>query len=145
MANQGTAAGETTDGHAGPEQGTVYLAGGMNTAPPSSLRRSMYAEGIANPLPELAVISQPEPMTNLVALECDDSESARPVVQPDDIGERLGSAVVYAGEKPTLWRKYRTPVLIALVFSVMVLVATVVGVLVHNNRDRSVSVGGNPR
>lgn len=150
MADIGTA-GQTANGNAGApqhqqhqqqqqQQGTSGGGPGQaNGAPVSRFRQSQYAEAIANPLPELAVVPEPEPVSDLAHLERDDTASStRAVVQPDDIGDPRGSAVVYAGEKPTLWRKYRGPVIIALVIAVIVLAGIVVGVVVSNaNKDRS--------
>ncbi|KAK2601254.1 hypothetical protein N8I77_010717 [Diaporthe amygdali] len=146
--NPGEIANGHTNGHAnGTANGTAHGsqqqgsddAGGGGSSSASRYSQSQYAEAIANPLPELAVVSVPEPVSNLAQMDCDDAASTRPVVQPDDIGDRRGSAVVYAGEKPSRWRKYRTPVIIALVVAVLVLIATVVGVVVsNNNKDRSV-------
>lgn len=153
MADQATA-GQPANGNAGapqPQQqhqedapGGGAGQGQANGAPPSRFRQSQYAEAIANPLPELAVVPEPEPVANLSQLDCDDTASStRAVVQPDDIGDPRGSAVVYAGEKPTLWRKYRGTVIIALVVAVLVLTGIVVGVVVSNAKNRS--AGASPR
>lgn len=149
MADSGTA-GQAANGHSGTQQPSPSGGGvAPNGGPPvSRFRQSQYAEAIANPLPELAVVAQPEPVTNLsqiAQMEWDDTASStRDVVQPDNIGDPRGSAVVYAGEKPTLWRKYRAPVIIALIIAVIVLVGTVVGVVVSNaNKDHS--AGASPR
>lgn len=149
MSDQGTV-GEAANGGAGTQHpGSSGGGVGPNGGPPASrFRQSQYAEAIANPLPELAVVAEPEPVCNIAQLaqmECDDTASStRAVVQPDNIGDPRGSAVVYAGEKPTLWRKYRTPVIIALIIAVIVLVGIVVGVVVSNaNKDHS--AGASPR
>lgn len=147
MADHGNA-GQAANGNAGPEEQATPGTGGVgpNGGPPvSRFRQSQYAEAIANPLPELAVVAEPEPVSNLAQLEYDDTASStRAVVEPDDLSDPRGSAVVYAGEKPTLWRKYRAPVIIALIIAVIVLVGTVVGVVVSNaNKDRS--AGASPR
>lgn len=150
MSDQNTS-GQAANGNAGSQQqGSSGVGGvggvGPNGGPPvSRFRQSQYAEAIANPLPELAVVAQPEPVSNLSQLECDDTASStRAVVQPDDIGDPRGAAVVYAGEKPTMWRKYRTPVIIALIIAVIVLVGTVVGVVV-SNAHKDHSAGASPR
>lgn len=107
-------------------------------------RFSQYAEAIENPLPQLAFESVPEPVSNLEELECDDATSTRPVVQPDDPVDRRSSAVVYAGEEPSRFRKYRTPMIIGLVIAVIVLTGTIVGVVV-SNRGHDGSGGGGAR
>lgn len=147
MADSGTE-GQATNGNAGTQQPSPSGGRGVgpNGGPPvSRFRQSQYAEAIANPLPELAVVSELEPVSNIAQLEVDDTASStRAVVQPDNIDDPRGSAVVYAGEKPTLWRKYRTPVIIALIIAVIVLVGIVVGVVVSNaNKDHS--AGASPR
>lgn len=152
MADQGNA----TNGNAGSYQHQAPGGGNAGSqatssngvTPPSqarNVRHSQYAEAIANPLPELAVVAEPEPVSGLAQLECDDTASAsstRAVVEPDDISDHRPSAIVYAGEKPTLWRKYRAPLIVALIIVVIVLVGTVVGVVVSNaNKDRSAVSG----
>lgn len=154
MADQGNAA----NGNSGSLQHKTQGGGGggsqatssSSVTPPSqarNVRQSQYAEAIANPLPELAVVAEPEPVSGLARLECDDTASAsstRAVVEPDDISDHRPSAIVYAGEKPTMWRKYRAPLIIALIIVVIVLVGTVVGVVVSNaSKDRS--AGASPR
>ncbi|KUI58967.1 hypothetical protein VP1G_06250 [Cytospora mali] len=104
-------------------------------------RFSQYAEALENPLPQIAVESVPEPVSNLNQLDCDDTASMRPVVQPDDPVDRRSSAVVYAGEEPSRFRKYRTPIIVGLIVIVIILTGTVVGVVV-SNRDRGGSGGG---
>jgi hypothetical protein len=133
------------------DQGSGGSSQANGSSTPSSpaqgrnFRQSQYAEAIANPLPELAVVAEPEPVSNLAQLECDDTASStRAVVQPDDISDHRPSAIVYVGEKPTLWRKYRTPVIVALIVLVIVLVGTVVGVVVSNS-NKGQSVGASPR
>ncbi|KAK7702195.1 hypothetical protein SLS64_009773 [Diaporthe eres] len=107
MADSGTE-GQATNGNAGTQQPSPSGGRGVgpNGGPPvSRFRQSQYAEAIANPLPELAVVSELEPVSNIAQLEVDDTASStRAVVQPDNIDDPRGSAVVYAGEKPTLWR-----------------------------------------
>lgn len=107
----------------------------------SQVRYSQYAEGIDNPLPQIVAESVPEPVSNLNQLDCDDSASTRPVVQPDDPVDRRSSAVVYAGEEPSRFRKYRTWIIAGLIMAVIVLTGTVVGVVVAN-RDHDSSGGG---
>lgn len=146
MSELGTA-GQAANGDAGTQQPSPSGRGvGPNGGPPvSRFRQSQYAEAIANPLPELAVVAVPEAVSNISQLEMDDTASStRAVVQPDNIGDPRGSAVVYAGEKPTMWRKYRTPVIIALVIAVIVLVGIVVGVVV-SNANKEHSAGASPR
>lgn len=149
MSDQGTAS-PAANGDAGTQQQQQGPSGdggvGPNGGPPvSRFRQSQYAEAIANPLPELAVVPELEPVSNFAAMECDDTASStRAVVQPDNIGDPRSAAVVYAGEKPSKWRKYRTPVIVALIIAVIILVGTVVGVVVSNgNKDRSAV--GSPR
>ncbi|ROW10334.1 hypothetical protein VMCG_01787 [Cytospora schulzeri] len=105
------------------------------------LRFSQYAEAIENPLPQIAVESVPEPVSNLEELECDDTASTRPVVQPDDPVDRRSSAVVYTGEEPSRFRKYRTPMIFGLIIAVVLLTGTVVGVVIAN-RGHGGSGGG---
>lgn len=77
--------------------------------------------------------------------ELDDSGcSTRAVVEPDDISDHRPAAVVYAGEEPTRWRKYRKAVIIALVFLILALAGTVAGILVANAKNNQ-SAGARPR
>ncbi|KAK7734672.1 hypothetical protein SLS53_007775 [Cytospora paraplurivora] len=105
-------------------------------------RFSQYAEANANPLPEIAVESVPEPSRNMEQLDCDDTASTHPVVEPDDPVDRRGSAVVYAGEAPSRFRRYRIWIIVGLVIAVIILTGTVVGVLVSKNNHGGGS-GGN--
>ena len=105
-------------------------------------RFSQYAEAIANPPPQIAVESVPEPVSNLDQLDCDDTASTRPVVQPDDPVDRRSSAVVYAGEEPSRFRKYRIPIIVGLIIAVIILTGTVVGVVVSNHSHDTSGGGG---
>lgn len=102
-------------------------------------RFSQYAEAIANPLPEIVVESVTGPSRNMEQLDCDDTASTHPVVEPDDPVDRRSSAVVYAGEAPSRFRRYRIWIIVGLVIAVIVLTGTVVGVLVSKNNR-----GGGP-
>ncbi|KUI74450.1 hypothetical protein VM1G_10082 [Cytospora mali] len=104
-------------------------------------RFSQYAEALENPLPQIVVEPVPKPVSNLNQLDCDDTASMRPVVQPDDPVDRRSSAVVYVGEEPSRFRKYRTPIIVGLIIIVIILTGTVVGVVV-SNRNHSGSGGG---
>ena len=133
----GNAGGHQQPGPGGDEQ--------VGPPPVSRFRQSQYAEAIANPLPELAVVPELEAVEHFGQLDADDTElSTRAVVQPDDISDHRPSAIVYAGEKPSMWRKYRAAVIVALIMAVIVLVGTVVGVVV-NNSNKDHSAVGSPR
>lgn len=125
--------------------GTTPHENGGASAPPDHQDRprrfSQYAEAIANPLPQIVFESVPEPVSNLEELECDDTASMRPAVQPDDPVDRRSSAVVYAGEEPSRFKKYRTTIVVGLVLIVIMLTGTVVGVTLAN-RGHGSSGGG---
>ncbi|KAG8160930.1 hypothetical protein KVR01_009194 [Diaporthe batatas] len=120
------------EGGSSPAEGNTTL---VSTPKGGNIRHSQYAEAIANPLPELAVTPEEEgteleTFPRLSEIEFDVSGcSTRAVVEPDDLSDHRSAAVVYVGEKPSVWRKYRTAFIITLVLLVLGLTGTIVGVV----------------
>lgn len=134
------------EGGSSPAEGHTTPA---STPQDRSYRDSQYAEANANPLPELVVAleegTEMEPFPRLSGADLDDSNcSTRAVVEPDDVSDHRSAAVVYVGEKPTVWRKYRKAFIIALVVLILALIGTIVGVVV-GNANKNHAVGATPR
>lgn len=113
------------------------------------VRWSQYAENRPNPLPELAVDPEaaPEPVSNLEELKAPDDANpfagvpvTRPpgVVQPDG-GDPRSSVIVFNEPEQSWITKHKSWIIAAFTVVVMILVATVVGIVVKN---RDVTSGG---
>lgn len=108
-----------------------------------NVRWSQYAENRPNPLPELAVDPEaaPEPVSNLEELKAPDDANpfagvpvTRPpgLVQPDG-GDPRSSAIVFNEPEQSWITKHKSWIIAAFTVVVMILVATVVGIVVKNH------------
>lgn len=129
--------------HGRPEADSTHKASQEN------VRWSQYAENRPNPLPELAIDphAAPEPVTNLEELKAPvdadplaDVPVTRPpgLVQPDG-GDPRSSAIVFNDPEQPWITKHKSWIIAAFTMVVMILVATVVGIVVKN---RSVNPAG---
>lgn len=129
-------------------------AEGSHKASQENVRWSQYAENRPNPLPELAVDphAAPEPVTNLEELKASDEANplagvpvTRPpgLVQPDGPDPR-SSAIVFNEPEQSWITKHKSWIIAAFTLVVMILVATVVGIVVKNHSVNSAG-GDKPR